>query len=118
MPLPSLVFGLRPGGAARARAVPGPRPRPSPARPVPSPQPGGARSRPAPPREDLNSVENDSQKRTFVAFGLIFALTAVYMTWFAPSPPPPRPVATAADAGTVAPGAAPLVAAPVPSGPT
>ncbi len=31
-------------------------------------------------------MENDSQKRTVVAFGLIFLLTAVYMTWFAADP--------------------------------
>ncbi len=46
-------------------------------------------------------MENQSQKRTAVAFGLIFLLTAVYMTWFAPSPPPPH-TAGAVDAGTVA----------------
>jgi YidC/Oxa1 family membrane protein insertase len=46
-------------------------------------------------------VENQSQKRTAVAFGLIFLLTAVYMTWFAPSPTPPH-TAGAVDAGTVA----------------
>jgi YidC/Oxa1 family membrane protein insertase len=55
-------------------------------------------------------VENQSQKRTAVAFGLIFLLTAVYMTWFAPSAPPPHATA-AVDAGTVA--AAPVAAAPV-----
>jgi YidC/Oxa1 family membrane protein insertase len=55
-------------------------------------------------------VENQSQKRTAVAFGLIFLLTAVYMTWFAPSPAPPHATA-AVDAGTVA--SAPVAPAPV-----
>src|SRR5262249_48168524 len=85
----------------------------SPARPVSSLQPRGARPRPAPSREDLNPVENDSQKRTAVAFGLIFLLTAVYMTWFAPSTPP-HTASAAADAGTVVPTAAP---APPPHAP-
>jgi len=62
-------------------------------------------------------VENDSQKRTAVAFGLIFLLTAVYMTWFAPSGPPPR-TASAADAGVVETGGTPVAAAPVPVQPT
>jgi len=62
-------------------------------------------------------VENNSQKRTAVAFGLIFLLTAVYMTWFAPTPTPPH-AAVAADAGTVAsaapaPTPAPVATAPV-----
>ncbi|HEY1905186.1 MAG TPA: hypothetical protein VGG91_04045, partial [Myxococcaceae bacterium] len=55
-------------------------------------------------------MENQSQKRTAVAFGLIFLLTAVYMTWFAPSPAPPHATA-AVDAGTVA--SAPVAPAPV-----
>ncbi|HZJ54539.1 MAG TPA: membrane protein insertase YidC, partial [Myxococcaceae bacterium] len=68
------------------------------------------------PREDLNSVENESQKRTAVAFGLIFLLTAVYMTWFAPSATPPH-AAGAVDGGTVAtttptPAPAPVTPAP------
>ena len=46
-------------------------------------------------------MENESQKRTAVAFGLIFLLTAVYMTWFAPSTPPPH-AASGVDAGTIA----------------
>ena len=46
-------------------------------------------------------MENNSQKRTAVAFGLIFLLTAVYMTWFAPTQPSPH-AAGAVDAGTVA----------------
>lgn len=45
-------------------------------------------------------MENQSSKRTAVAFGLIFLLTAVYMTWFAPTPAPH--VAGAPDAGAVA----------------
>ena len=62
-------------------------------------------------------MENNSQKRTAVAFGLIFLLTAVYMTWFAPTPTPPH-AAVAADAGTVAtaapaPTPAPVATAPV-----
>jgi YidC/Oxa1 family membrane protein insertase len=62
-------------------------------------------------------VENNSQKRTAVAFGLIFLLTAVYMTWFAPTATPPH-AAVAADAGTVAsaapaPTPAPVATAPV-----
>ena len=60
-------------------------------------------------------MENQSQKRTAVAFGLIFLLTAVYMTWFAPTQPPPH-AAGAVDAGTVAsnaPAPAP-VATPLP----
>jgi len=62
-------------------------------------------------------VENNSQKRTAVAFGLIFLLTAVYMTWFAPTATPPH-AAVAADAGTVAsaapaPTQAPVATAPV-----
>jgi YidC/Oxa1 family membrane protein insertase len=61
-------------------------------------------------------VENDSQKRTAVAFGLIFLLTAVYMTWFAPSAPP-HTAAVGVDAGTVAPTPAPA-AAPVATQPT
>ncbi len=56
-------------------------------------------------------MENQSQKRTAVAFGLIFLLTAVYMTWFAPSTSPPPHAAGAVDAGTVA--SAPVVPAPV-----
>jgi YidC/Oxa1 family membrane protein insertase len=66
-------------------------------------------------------VENNSQKRTAVAFGLIFLLTAVYMTWFAPSQPPPRTAAVAADAGTVAPppaASAPVTAEPTPPRPS
>jgi YidC/Oxa1 family membrane protein insertase len=52
-----------------------------------------------------------------VAFGLIFLLTAVYMTWFAPTATPPH-AAVAADAGTVAsaapaPTPAPVATAPV-----
>jgi YidC/Oxa1 family membrane protein insertase len=62
-------------------------------------------------------VENNSQKRTAVAFGLIFLLTAVYMTWFAPSATPPH-TASAADAGVVETAAAPVAAAPVPVQPT
>ena len=57
-------------------------------------------------------MENDSQKRTFVAFGLIFLLTAVYMMWFAPSPVPPHADASAADAGAVATGPAPVAPSP------
>ena len=62
-------------------------------------------------------MENNSQKRTAVAFGLIFLLTAVYMTWFAPTATPPH-AAVAADAGTVAtaapaPTPAPVATAPV-----
>ena len=62
-------------------------------------------------------MENTSQKRTAVAFGLIFLLTAVYMTWFAPTATPPH-AAVAADAGTVAsaapaPTPAPVATAPV-----
>ena len=59
-------------------------------------------------------MENQSQKRTAVAFGLIFLLTAVYMTWFAPSQTPPHATA-AVDAGTVA--SAPVVPAPVTAAP-
>ena len=62
-------------------------------------------------------MENQSQKRTAVAFGLIFLLTAVYMTWFAPSPTPPH-TAGAVDAGTVAtttPAPTPAPVAPPPS---
>ncbi|HET6981204.1 MAG TPA: membrane protein insertase YidC, partial [Myxococcaceae bacterium] len=55
-------------------------------------------------------MENQSQKRTAVAFGLIFLLTAVYMTWFAPSQTPPHATASV-DAGTVA--SAPVAPAPV-----
>ena len=63
-------------------------------------------------------MENESTKRTVMAFGLIFLLTAVYMTWFAPTPPPPH-AAGAADAGTVASTAPSPAAAPVaPSSPT
>jgi len=63
-------------------------------------------------------VENDSQKRTAVAFGLIFLLTAVYMTWFAPSQTPPH-AAGAVDAGAVASTAPAPSAAPVaPPSPT
>ena len=61
-------------------------------------------------------MEPQSQKRTAVAFGLIFLLTAVYMTWFAPTPPPPH-AAAAVDAGTVAiapPAPAPVTATPPP----
>ncbi|MGZ6079368.1 MAG: membrane protein insertase YidC [Myxococcaceae bacterium] len=58
-------------------------------------------------------MENQSQKRTAVAFGLIFLLTAVYMTWFAPTPPPPQSSAGAVDAGSVASSPAPVVAPPV-----
>ncbi|MGZ6028478.1 MAG: membrane protein insertase YidC [Myxococcaceae bacterium] len=58
-------------------------------------------------------MENQSQKRTAVAFGLIFLLTAVYMTWFAPTPPPPQSSAGAVDAGAVASSPAPVVAPPV-----
>ncbi|MGZ6078090.1 MAG: membrane protein insertase YidC, partial [Myxococcaceae bacterium] len=58
-------------------------------------------------------MENQSQKRTAVAFGLIFLLTAVYMTWFAPTPPPPQASAGAVDAGAVASSPAPVVAPPV-----
>jgi len=57
-------------------------------------------------------VENQSQKRTAVAFGLIFLLTAVYMTWFAPSQTPPH-TAGAVDAGTVATTTPPPSPAPV-----
>ena len=57
-------------------------------------------------------MENDSQKRTSVAFGLIFLLTAVYMTWFAPSPAPPHADASAVDAGTVATSPAPVAPSP------
>ncbi len=56
-------------------------------------------------------MENNSQKRTAVAFGLIALLTIVYMTWFAPHAPPPSTVVAAGDAGTVA--AAPAAPAPV-----
>lgn len=56
-------------------------------------------------------MENDSQKRTAVAFGLIFLLTAVYMTWFAPSPAPPATASGALDAGPAA--SAPVAAAPL-----
>ncbi|HUM10308.1 MAG TPA: membrane protein insertase YidC [Myxococcaceae bacterium] len=60
-------------------------------------------------------MENQSQKRTAVAFGLIFLLTAVYMTWFAPSTPPPPHAAGAVDAGTVVSAPAPVAAqAPAP----
>jgi YidC/Oxa1 family membrane protein insertase len=46
-------------------------------------------------------VENDSnQKRTLLALGLCFVLTAVYLTWFAPAAPPPA--VAAADAGIAA----------------
>jgi len=58
-------------------------------------------------------VENDSQKRTFVAFGLIFLMTTVYMTWFAPSTPPAQSRTAVADAGSVAAAPPPPVAAPV-----
>ena len=59
-------------------------------------------------------MENNSQKRTAVAFGLIFLLTAVYMTWFAPSTPPQHPTAASpADAGPLT--AAPARPAPVTS---
>ncbi len=58
-------------------------------------------------------MENQSQKRTAVAFGLIFLLTAVYMTWFAPTPPPPQSSAGAVDAGSVASSPAPVVAPPM-----
>ncbi len=58
-------------------------------------------------------MENNSQKRTAVAFGLIFLMTAVYMTWFAPTPTPPPAAAVGADAGSVAPGSTPPAAAPV-----
>jgi YidC/Oxa1 family membrane protein insertase len=61
-------------------------------------------------------VENDSQKRTAVAFGLIFLLTAAYMTWFAPGTPV-RPASTG-DAGVVETGGTPMAAAPVPVQPT
>ncbi len=57
-------------------------------------------------------MENESQKRTAVAFGLIFLLTAVYMMWFAPQSTPPHPVVGAADAGAVA--AAPVAPTPAP----
>ncbi|HET9300615.1 MAG TPA: hypothetical protein VFO11_11780, partial [Candidatus Polarisedimenticolaceae bacterium] len=57
-------------------------------------------------------MENQSQKRTAVAFGLIFLLTAVYMTWFAPSSPPPH-TTVAVDAGTVATTTPPPAPAPV-----
>ena len=63
-------------------------------------------------------MENTSQKRMAVAFGLIFLLTAVYMTWFAPTPPPHA--AGAADAGTVASSArapAPVATPPPPAAP-
>ncbi|HVP60622.1 MAG TPA: membrane protein insertase YidC [Myxococcaceae bacterium] len=56
-------------------------------------------------------MENESQKRTVVAFGLMFVMLTVYMIWFAPSTPPPQ-AAGAVDAGTVASTAAP---APAPS---
>jgi YidC/Oxa1 family membrane protein insertase len=61
-------------------------------------------------------VENNSQKRTAVAFGLIFLLTAVYMTWFAPTPTPPH-AAVSADAGTVATAAPAPTPAPVATSP-
>ena len=61
-------------------------------------------------------MENNSQKRTAVAFGLIFLLTAVYMTWFAPTPTPPH-AAVAADAGTVATAAPAPTPAPVATAP-
>jgi YidC/Oxa1 family membrane protein insertase len=66
-----------------------------------------------PPQGGPDLVDNDSnQRRTLVALGLCFALTAVYMTWFAPSPqPPPRPPQAAADAGVTE--TAPVAAAPV-----
>src|SRR5262249_53422779 len=101
-----------------ARSLPWLLARAAPARPLQSLQPRGARPRPAPPREDLNSVENDSQKRTAVAFGLIFLLTAVYMTWFAPSQPTPH-AAGGVDAGVVASTAPAPASAPVaPPSPT
>ena len=61
-------------------------------------------------------METNSQKRTAVAFGLIFLLTAVYMTWFAPSSPPPH-TAGAVDAGTVATAPTPAPAPVTPSPP-
>src|SRR5215813_11972737 len=111
------MLRVRPRGAPRARSVPRLLARPTTARALQSLQPRGARPRPAPSREDLNSVENQSQKRTAVAFGLIFLLTAVYMTWFAPTQTPPR-VASAVDAGTVAsnaPAPAPVATPPPPT---
>src|SRR5215813_3983683 len=108
------MLRVRPRGAPRARSVPRLLARPTTARALQSLQPRGARPRPAPSREDLNSVENQSQKRTAVAFGLIFLLTAVYMTWFAPSQSPPHATA-AVDAGTVA--SAPVAPAPVTASP-
>lgn len=57
-------------------------------------------------------METD-KKRTAVAFGLIFLLTAVYMTWFAPRPVPPPAAVASVDAGSVAPSAA--VATPAPA---
>ena len=77
--------------------------------------PGGLDPVPPRPGRILNSVENNSQKRTAVAFGLIFLLTAVYMTWFAPTTSPHA--AAVADAGTVAssaPGPAPVSPPPLP----
>ena len=60
-------------------------------------------------------MENNSQKRTAVAFGLIFLLTAVYMTWFAPTQTPPH-TAGAVDAGAVASNApAPATVTPPPT---
>ena len=62
-------------------------------------------------------MDNDSQKRTAVAFGLIAVLTTVYMVWFAPQPQPSRPqAAVAVDGGTTA-AAAPVPAA-LPTEPT
>src|SRR5262249_7713381 len=110
------MLRVRPRGAPRARSVPRLLAGPTTARALQSLQPRGARPRPAPSREDLNSVENQSQKRTAVAFGLIFLLTAVYMTWFAPTQTPPR-VASAVDAGAVAsnaPAPAPVATPPPP----
>ncbi|HSP19688.1 MAG TPA: hypothetical protein VLQ79_09245, partial [Myxococcaceae bacterium] len=56
-------------------------------------------------------METDN-KRTAMAFGLIFLLTAVYMTWFAPGPTPPQQATGAVDAGAVV--ASPTPAAPAP----
>ena len=62
-------------------------------------------------------METD-KKRTAVAFGLIFLLTAVYMTWFAPSATPPHSTVSAVDAGSAASSTAEVVPSPGASQPT
>jgi len=45
-------------------------------------------------------LENDpNQRRTLLFLALCFVLTSVYMTWFAPTQPPPAPAVATADAG-------------------